>query len=46
VYEELIEKKRPMSPLIDKEERDIVWNLGQSLNSKQVTSALGYLDLK
>ena len=35
-----------MSPLIDKEERDRLWNCGQSLNSKQVTSALGYLDLK
>lgn len=35
-----------MSPLIDKDERDRLWNCGQSLDSKQVTSALGYLDLK
>lgn len=35
-----------MSPLIDKEERDKLWNNGQSLDSKQVTSALGYLDVK
>jgi hypothetical protein len=39
-------KKREMSPLIDKEERDKLWNNGQSLDSKQVTSALGYLDVK
>jgi len=32
--------------LIDKDERNKVWNLGQSLDSKKVTSALGYLDLK
>eukprot|EP00347_Sterkiella_histriomuscorum_P022347 403330799 len=40
------QRKRPMSPLIDRDERDRLWNCGQSLNSKQVTSALGYLDLK
>jgi len=33
-------------PLIAKEERDVAWNLGHSLDSKKVTSALGYLDLK
>ncbi len=38
--------KRKLSPLIDKNERDKLWNLGQSLDSKKVTSALGYLDLK
>ena len=38
--------KRPASPLIDKDEREMVWNLGQSLDSKKVTSALGYLDMK
>jgi len=46
VYDEPEPEKRPMSPLIDKEERDKVWNCGQSLDSKQVTSALGYLDMK
>lgn len=46
VYDEPPTQRRPMSPLIDKEERDRLWNCGQSLNSKQVTSALGYLDLK
>ena len=35
-----------MSPLLDKEEKKMAWNLGQSLDSKKVTSALGYLDLK
>ena len=33
-------------PLIEKDERDKAWNLGHSLDSKKVTSALGYLDLK
>ena len=28
VYEEPVEVKRPLSPLIDKSERDRVWNLG------------------
>jgi len=47
VEESVVEKpKRPMSPLLDKEERERQWKLGQSLDSKQVTSALGYLDLK
>jgi len=32
--------------LIDKAERDKAFNLGHSLDSKKVTSALGYLDLK
>jgi hypothetical protein len=27
-------------------EKNGAWNLGQSLDSKKVTSALGYLDLK
>lgn len=39
-------KERPSSPLIDKAERDKAWNMGHSLDSKKVTSALGYLDLK
>ena len=32
--------------LLDKDERDKAFNLGHSLDSKKVTSALGYLDLK
>ena len=38
--------EKRLSPLIDKTERDKLWLNGQSLDSKQVTSALGYLDLK
>ena len=41
-----MKNKRPASPLLEKDERDKVWNLGQSLDSKKVTSALGYLDMK
>lgn len=32
--------------MLDKKERDTAFNAGQSLDSKKVTSALGYLDLK
>jgi hypothetical protein len=32
--------------LLEAKEKDTAWNLGQSLDSKKVTSALGYLDLK
>lgn len=32
--------------LITKDERDQAWNAGHSLDSKKITSALGYLDLK
>ena len=39
-------KERKLSPLLEAGERDKVFNLGQSLDSKKVTSALGYLDLK
>jgi hypothetical protein len=39
-------KDRPMSPLLAPEEKEAAFNLGQSLDSKKVTSALGYLDLK
>ena len=39
-------KEKKFEPLIEKEERDKAWNLGHSLDSKKVTSALGYLDLK
>lgn len=28
------------------DERKLAWNFGQSLDSKKITSALGYLDLK
>ena len=35
-----------MSPLLAPEEKEAAFNLGQSLDSKKVTSALGYLDLK
>ena len=38
--------EKRLSPLLDKDEKQQVWNLGQSLDSKKVTSALGYLDLK
>lgn len=40
------EKEKKWEPLIDKDERDAAWNCGHSLDSKKVTSALGYLDLK
>ena len=40
------EEDEKWDPLIDKAERDKAWNLGHSLDSKKVTSALGYLDLK
>ena len=40
------ESKTKWDPLIEKDERDKAWNLGASLDSKRVTSALGYLDLK
>lgn len=33
-------------PMLDKSERDRAFNLGHSLDSKKITSALGYLDLK
>ena len=39
-------KAKKWDPLIEKEDRDKAWNLGHSLDSKKVTSALGYLDLK
>ena len=39
-------KKRSWSPMLDKGEKDKAMNLGHSLDSKKVTSALGYLDLK
>ena len=39
-------KDEKWAPLIEKAERDKAWNLGHSLDSKKVTSALGYLDLK
>jgi hypothetical protein len=39
-------KEEKWQPLIGKDERDQAWNLGHSLDSKKVTSALGYLDLK
>ena len=40
--------KRQLSPLIDRIERDLLLQnaLGHSLDSKMITSALGYLDLK
>lgn len=42
----LAPKERKLSPLLSKEEKNLAWNLGQSMDSKKVTSALGYLDLK
>ena len=38
--------KKKWSPMLDKDEKKKAMDLGQSLDSKQVTSALGYLDLK
>ena len=38
--------QKRLSPLLDNKEKERAWNLGQSLDSKKVTSALGYLDLK
>ena len=35
-----------MSPMLDPAEKHHAMNLGQSMDSKKVTSALGYLDLK
>lgn len=40
------EKNKGWDSLIDKTERDKAFNLGHSLDSKKITSALGYLDLK
>lgn len=40
------QSERPWSSLIDKEERDKQWNQGHSMDSKKVTEALGFLDLK
>lgn len=39
-------KERKLSPLLAASEKQAAWELGQSLDSKKVTSALGYLDLK
>ena len=39
-------KERKLSPLLEAGEKEQAFNLGQSLDSKKVTSALGYLDLK
>ena len=39
-------KEKKWDPLIEKDERDMAFNAGHSLDSKKVTSALGYLDLK
>jgi hypothetical protein len=40
------EEARPWSSLIDKSERDKMWNTGYSLNSKKVTETLGFVDMK
>lgn len=39
-------QERKLSPLLTADEKNLAWNLGQSMDSKKVTSALGYLDLK
>ena len=39
-------KKGKWENLISKDEKDQLWNAGHSLDSKKITSALGYLDLK
>jgi hypothetical protein len=41
-----VAKPQAWEPMLDKSERDRAFNLGHSLDSKKVTSALGYLDLK
>jgi len=41
-----ISVSRPWSSLLDKNDRDKAWNDGQSLDSKKVTEALGFLDMK
>jgi hypothetical protein len=38
--------ERKLSPLLEPEEKHYALNIGQSMDSKKVTSALGYLDLK
>ena len=38
--------ERKLSPMLDPGEKQYALNLGQSMDSKKVTSALGYLDLK
>ena len=39
--------EKRLSPLLDPEEKHYAMNaIGQSMDSKKVTSALGYLDLK
>ena len=40
------QKNKEFDTLITKDERDQAWNAGHSLDSKKITSALGYLDLK
>jgi hypothetical protein len=40
------EKARPWSSLIDRAERDKMWNTGYSLNAKKVTETLGFVDMK
>ena len=39
-------QEKAWESLINKDERDKAFNLGASLDSKKITSALGYLDLK
>ena len=48
VQEQKRQPKRKLSPLLEREERELLWNnaLGHSLDSKKVVSALGFLDLK
>jgi len=36
----------PWSDLLDKDERKKAFNAGQSIDSKRVTEALGFLDMK
>lgn len=46
IHQTKVQPEKRLSPLLDKEEKAGAWNLGQSLDSKKITSALGYLDLK
>jgi len=43
---EKIEEKETSSPLLDKSTKEKLINLGQSLDSKQLADALGYIDLR
>ena len=41
-----VEEKAPRSPMLDPKMREKLLNLGESLDSKQLADALGYIDLR